>query len=160
MALIVIFDEVTTPQKVVNIIIGAHTPDFSSRTDVAINPDLSALATFDAEGRLATFIVPRRYWKHSTGAIVEYTQAEKDAQDAQDAIDREAERVQGIANTKLAAKDQIIGFADTSLFLRAFISILIEEINTLRALHSLPDRTIAQLKTAIGNRIDDGTIDL
>lgn len=36
----------------------------------------------------------------------------------------------------------------------AFASILVDEINILRAEHGLPDRTLQQFKTAILNRID------
>ncbi len=36
----------------------------------------------------------------------------------------------------------------------ALMAILVDEINTLRSQHGLPDRTLSQLKNAIKNRID------
>ena len=46
--------------------------------------------------------------------------------------------------------------------LRALASILVDEINVLRAAVSpaLPARTLAQVRTAIQNRIDGGLIDI
>ena len=41
----------------------------------------------------------------------------------------------------------------------ALVKVLVDEINTLRALHSLPDRTLAQAKTAIQNAITNGDVD-
>lgn len=40
---------------------------------------------------------------------------------------------------------------------KAFAELLIDELNALRTLHSLPDRTFAQLRTAIRAKIDAGT---
>ena len=36
---------------------------------------------------------------------------------------------------------------------RAFALVILDEINTLRALHSLADRSIAQLKTVLRNKL-------
>jgi len=156
-ASIIIFDEGASPEKVLSyfprILRMSEWVDAATgvplRTDVVARLDPSELP----------LSVPRRHWKHVSGTVVEYTQAEKDAQDVAEAAQAAADAIQQIADTRVAAKDRIEGFADSSLFLRAFVSILIEEFNTLRALHSLPDRTMAQLKSAIGNRIDDGTVD-
>ena len=74
MSLVVIFDEGASPEKVLGVVRSADTPDFSARTDVVINPDIDAL-----DG-----VVPQKYWKHDTGSIIEFAQAEKDAQDAAD----------------------------------------------------------------------------
>jgi hypothetical protein len=142
MALIVIYDEVATPQKVLQVIPSANTPEYSSRSDVLVNPDISAL-----QG-----IVPLRYWKHDTGSVVEFTQAEKDAQDA-------AEAAAEVASVRLEAKEQHNDFQPLALYLRAFADIIKDEINILRALHSLPDRTLAQLKAAINARVDSGDVD-
>ncbi len=46
-----------------------------------------------------------------------------------------------------------------SVILKAIILIVMDEINTLRAQHSLPPRTKSQLFTAIKNRIDTGDAD-
>jgi hypothetical protein len=44
---------------------------------------------------------------------------------------------------------------DVRRLFRALVESLVDEINTLRALHSLPDRTVAQARTAILNKIDN-----
>ena len=44
---------------------------------------------------------------------------------------------------------------DSRRIMRAIVEALIDEINTLRSLHSLPDRTVAQARTAIRNKIDN-----
>ncbi len=44
-------------------------------------------------------------------------------------------------------------------YLKAIVELMLDEINTLRALHSLSDRTLAQAKTAIDNKIDSGNFD-
>ena len=57
------------------------------------------------------------------------------------------------------AKSQLDGFGDVSLYQRAFADILKDEINILRAQHGLAPRTLTQLKNAIKNRVDDGSVD-
>ncbi len=141
MGLIVIFNEGATPEKVLSVIPSANDIEFVSRTDVVLNPDLSALSG-----------VPRKYWKHVTGSIVEYTAGEKATQDA-------AEDTAAEARVRADAKDRLDGFDSQSLQLRAFADIIKDELNILRALHSLSDRTLAQLRTSIKNRIDGGTVD-
>lgn len=141
-SVIVVFDETATPQKVLQVLASANTPDFTGRTDVVINPDLSAL-----EG-----IVPVRYWKHSAGLIVEYTTAEKTQQDSDEAAAEDTA-------VREAAKAGLEGFVENPLLLRALADIIKDEINILRALHGLPDRTLSQLRTAIQNKIDGGTVD-
>lgn len=42
---------------------------------------------------------------------------------------------------------------DNEKILKAFAELLVDEFNILRALHSLPDRTFAQLRTAIRNKV-------
>lgn len=44
---------------------------------------------------------------------------------------------------------------DVRRLFRALVESLVDEINTLRALHSLPDRTIDQARSAIRNKIDN-----
>ncbi len=44
---------------------------------------------------------------------------------------------------------------DIERTLRAIVELLVDELNVLRALHSLPDRTIAQARSAIRNKIDN-----
>lgn len=45
---------------------------------------------------------------------------------------------------------------DTQKVLIAFARLLIKELNELRALHGLPNRTFAQLRNAIRDEIDTG----
>ncbi|MHC4336256.1 MAG: hypothetical protein ACYSUV_21285 [Planctomycetota bacterium] len=142
MSLVVVFDEGATPERVLDVVRSAHTPDYASRTDVVINPDISAV-----DG-----IVAQLYWKHDTGLIVEMTQAEKDALDAAIAAALDAA-------TRGGAKAELNGFASLPLLLRAFADVVKDEVNILRALHSIPDRTLAQLRTAIDGRIDSGDVD-
>lgn len=149
MATVAIFNEQATPQRVLDVLISVHTPDFSSRTDVVINPDLSLL-----EG-----VVPRKFWKHEAGAIVEWTQAEKDAKAAADAAAQAAAAAQRLIDIRAEAAAGLDNFEVTPLLLRAFADIIKDEINILRALHALPNRTLAQLKTAIANRVNDRTVD-
>ena len=42
---------------------------------------------------------------------------------------------------------------DERRLLRAFAGLLIDELNTLRTLHGLPDRTSAQLRTSLRNKV-------
>lgn len=166
MATVAIFDEGATPQRVLSVLVSVHTPDYDTRTDVVINPDLSLL-----EG-----IVPIRFWKHVAGAIVEYTQAEKDAQDA-------AEAAAADLSTREGAKSGLAGFQSQALLLRALADVIKDEINILRgqwvtfqaevaaannlsslkagvaSMPALSDRTLAQLRTAIESRVDGGTVD-
>ena len=57
------------------------------------------------------------------------------------------------------AKNQMEGFEGSTLYQRAFADILKDEINILRAQHGLAPRTLTQLKNAIKNRVDDGSVD-
>lgn len=60
------------------------------------------------------------------------------------------------AAREVVEKDQAKGNFDSQKVLVAFAKLLIKELNTLRALHGLPDRTFAQLRTALRNEIDSG----
>lgn len=142
MSLIVIFDEGATPEKVLEVRRSTSPRPFIGRTDVLTDPDISAL-----DG-----VVPRRYWKRVGTTVVEFSAAEKTTQDTEEAAEQDLA-------VRTGAKAQLNGFSDVPLMLRAFADILKEEINTLRALHSLPDRTLAQLRTAIDGRIDGGSVD-
>ena len=150
---IVIFDELATPQRVVGMT-GPSSPlaPYEARSDVVINPDLSALATIDGNFEIVSYTVPRRDWKHEAGAIVTMTAGEIAARDAAQAAAQDL-------STRESAKNGLLGFDSRSLLMRAFADIIREELNVLRALHSLPDRTLAQLRNAMGNKVDGGTVD-
>lgn len=49
--------------------------------------------------------------------------------------------------------------SESGILLRAFADVVRDEINTLRAQHSLAPRTLAQLRNAIEARINAGTVD-
>lgn len=149
MAKIAIFDEGASPQRVIRVIPFADTPLYEGRTDVVINPDLSLL-----EG-----IVPMEDWKHEGGAIVEWTQAEKDARAAARAAAEAAQAAQQILDNRTQAQEILANVDELGVLFRAFADIVREEINILRALHSLPDRTLAQLRTAMNNKMSSGDVD-
>ena len=142
MALIVIFDEGATPQKVFAVHPSANTPDWEGRSDVLINPDLSAV-----DG-----IVDVDYWKVVAGQVVPFTAQEIADQDAADAAEVDT-------NTRSGGKGYFNGQTPEGLAFRAFADIVKDEINILRAQHGLADRTLAQLKSAIQSRIDSGDVD-
>ncbi len=152
MPTIVVFAELESPQRVLSVT-GASVNEGpwndSGRTDFVVNPDLSALKG----------IVPREFWKHDGGLIVEWTQAEKDAKAVADAADQAAQDAARLVSIRTEAAGGLDEFEVNSLLMRAFADIIKDEINTLRALHSLPDRTLAQLRTAITNRVNDGKVD-
>jgi len=109
---------------------------------ILINPDLSALLG----------IVPQKYWKHESGFIVSMTQIE---------IDTEVQaRFQASSDTiRTNSKLTLYRFNNRDLLLRALADVIKDEINLLRTLHGMPDRTLKQLKTAIKNKIDSGEAD-
>lgn len=43
--------------------------------------------------------------------------------------------------------------------LKSLLSVMLDEVNTLRQQHGLPDRTMTQVKNAIAARIDSGDVD-
>lgn len=138
----VIFDEAT------NIVLDyktrGHTDDaFRARTDVIIDPDVSALTS-----------VPLKYWKHSSGSIVEMTTAEKAAVDANEATYN--------ANLlKLEAKNQIDAADNTAdtLAYYSLIDQLIGEINVLRAIEGLADIKLEDVILKAKTDIDAGNYD-
>lgn len=110
-----------------------HTPAYPE-PEWKHDPDMSAVSG-----------VPRRYWKAPSdwspdgAGPVEMTQSEKDAVDA-------------AAQTE--ADDNCMAQFDTRDALAAFALLVLDEINTLRAEHGLSERTVAQLKAAIRNKLE------
>lgn len=88
---------------------------------------------------------------HVSGTVRNATQSEIDNFAVAEAADN-------VIAARLTAKTLFDNSTTGKLF-RAFASILVDEINTLRGQHSLAPRTLAQLRTAILNRIDSGTVD-
>lgn len=60
------------------------------------------------------------------------------------------------AAIELANKEDAKQEFDAQKVLVAFARLLIKELNELRALHGLPDRTFTQLRNAMRNEIDTG----
>ena len=141
MSLVVVFDEGASPQKVLEVHASANTPDWDQRSDVLINPDLAAVNG-----------VPESYWKVVVADVLEYSQAEKDAQDAAEAAAEDLALREG-------AKGFFNGQIPIGLILRAFADIVKDEFNILRDIHGLAPRTLAQLKAAIQARVDSGDVD-
>lgn len=165
MADIVRYSTSSTPNPITEYRQSVNTPEFEGQANVLVNPNLSAVA-----GQ------PVKYWKHVAGAIQLMTQGERDAVDA-------ALASAALSAARVSAKDQIIGTIPLPILLRALADILKDEINILRGwtvsfkaevaasasladlktrvatLSTLDDRTLAQLKTAIRNRIDSGDVD-
>ncbi len=102
-------------------------PDYPTATWIH-NPDLSAVTGFDA-----------KYWI-ITGDVV--TLMDQAARDAVDAAELET------------AKDLISDQLDAAMTItRAFAEVILDEINVLRGQHSLSARTLAQLKTAVRDKL-------
>lgn len=104
-----------------------NTPDFNP-VDWIINPDLSQVTGF-----------PSKYWSISGDTVSLLSQAERDALDLSELE---------------VSRDQIVDqLDDLEDILRAFAQVVMDEINILRQQHTLPDRTLEQLKTAIRNKM-------
>lgn len=151
MANVAIYDEEN--DRIIDYKKSVNTPDYQNRADVLINPDVSALAG-----------VPIKYWKHLGGAVVEMSQAEKDALDQAEADAR-------LASLKQAAKDYVDSGNDSDRrMIRALawvifnsmvetrnkVNEIITEINRNPTINvdALPNRTWQQLKKAVKNEID------
>lgn len=79
MASVIIYDETTG--EVLHYLPKANTPDYSSRSDTLINPDISSLTLHQC------------YWTVDTGAVRDMTGAEVTARDAELAADGLASEV-------------------------------------------------------------------
>ena len=115
MSVIVVFDEGASPQKVLEVHPSADTPQYDGRTDVLVNPDLAPVTG-----------ILRKYWKVVVDAVLEYTQGEKDAQDAAEAAAAELAMRTG-------AQDQFDGQTTWGQVLRAIVSLLIQRFNLVGA---------------------------
>ena len=115
-----------------------NTPDFPV-ADWVINPDLVAVA-----GQ------PVRYW-----FIPGTTNPE--GQEIIDVVDAAAQTVidDALAAAQLVTeKDSAKTQIDVERVVRALIDMLPDEFNILRTLHSLPDRTAAQVNAALKANVD------
>lgn len=149
MSVVVVFDELATPQRATRVIQSADTNLYLARTDVVINPDLSLL-----EG-----IVPFSDWKHEAGAIVEWTQGEKDARTAARAAAAAADAAQEILDNRTNAQAILAEAGELGVLVRSLADLVREQLNVLRAFHSLPDLTLTQLRNAMNNKMNSGDVD-
>jgi hypothetical protein len=160
MANIVIYNPSVTPKVVLEYLESVNTPDYSSRPDVLVNPDITALVS-----------VPRKYWKVVGSAVLEMTSTEKSNLDG-------FETAQLIAQQKAMAKALHEQVDSIGRLIRAIAKLSIDENNiaykwlrdfkaavanatsladlklSVGALPNTPDRTYAQGKTAIENLVD------
>jgi hypothetical protein len=98
-----------------------------NEADYIFMPDLSAV-----EG------VPNIYWTITGDVVSEMSQAEKDVVDAAILSDARDAAIQ-------AEIDELESVT------RQVVVAMVRELNILRALHGLPDRTLAQVKTQLRN---------
>jgi len=114
--------------------VSVNEPDFPQQ-DWIWNPDLSAVSG-----------LPSIYWDIVGDNVVAVDQASRDARDAE------------LAAAALTSKrESLKARYDVEDLLKAFADVMIDEINILRQQHALADRTAAQLRTALRNRLDQVT---
>jgi hypothetical protein len=126
------------------IVPGIITEKLPSRDSTTIS------GTFIKVTRAVLNSIINKYFKVSSGVVIEMTQQEKDDLDADEASTLDT-------NQRTSAKAQFDGVG--GLALRALCEIIISELNILRTTHSLADRTLAQLKSSIQSKIDSGDVD-
>lgn len=136
MANILIFNEVSF--RAIRYLRSVNTPDYSSRSDVLVNPDLSSVTD-----------IALRYWKVDSELVVKMTRAEQDAVDAEHVAAAEA-------SSKMEGKQLLADADGMGRLLRAMLGIILSELNVLRQQHGLPARTLAQFKARLASRIDSG----
>jgi len=108
-----------------------NTPDYPV-LDWIINPDLSSVGIFQS-----------RYWIITGDVVTLMDQAGRDVVDA-DIL------AEGEIASKIATKATYMAQRD----LKALALIIMDELNILRAFHSLSDRTPSQIKAAYDNKVD------
>ena len=109
-----------------------NTPDYPV-LDYIINHDLSAVSDF-----------PNKYWKIAGDTVTLMSQSQRDT------VDADLAAAQVIAE-KEAAKAEY----DNKRDLKALGLVILDEVNSLRNLHSLNPRTPAQFRTAFRKKVDD-----
>lgn len=146
------------------------------RTWNSVDPSVVAAETNTIEVTRAVFNALTKYKKVSGGAVVNMT--------AQEQIDFDvAEAAANLTGARNGAKNQVVGTIPLPIILRALADVIRDEINIVRGwtvsfkaevaastnlanlqtrvatLSTLSDKTLSQLKTAINNKIDAGTVD-
>jgi len=123
MARIAIYDLVT--KRVLEYLKSAHTPDYTGRDDVLINPGLPACEM--------------KYWKVESNIILEMTQAEKDAVDTEEQAEQDA--------IEEARKD----IDKLEKALKVALKLIFKEINKFRVKNGDLPYTWKQFKQAFKN---------
>lgn len=117
--------------------------DFVNTTTLELRPSESSMpdpwVTITRSALLIAQVIPQHYRKWTGSAVAEMTQGEKDTVDAALLVAR---------NTGLK------GEVTAPTALAAFALLVLDQINTLRGLHSLSELTKAQMKTAWENKVD------
>lgn len=139
---VVIYDpsDPIVPNRVISRKPSVSTDKWLGTPNMLINPDESGLT-----GHYTT-------WKYNGSILVNMSGAELTAIANANATAQDT-------SLRTGAKDGFDGQTITGLQYRALAEVILDELNTLRALHSLPDRTLGQAKTAIQNKIDNGDVD-
>ena len=91
-------------------------------------PDMAAVVGFES-----------KYWIIVSDTVTLMSKAERDIVDVDEISDRR--------DAVVAEMDEVEGY------IRAFALTVLDEVNTLRAKHSLADLTISQLKNAVRNKL-------
>lgn len=108
----------------------ANTPDF---------PTAQWIINSAAADALFVAGVPSFYWNIAGDVVTEMSAGEKATVDAARAT---------------AARDSTITEVDNvEALIRAVVSGVVDQLNVLRAQHALPDITLAQVRTAIRNKL-------
>lgn len=113
MANIVVFD--VTTKQVKQFLKSVNTPDYSSRPDVVVNPDVASLSA-----------IPIKYWVEDSGAIREMDTAEKDAIDAAEQAVLDAAEA-----ARVTAFDDSLNLASENDAVLAKVDIKINAISSL-----------------------------
>lgn len=144
MGAVVIYDELTN--KILKVERSVNTPDYEGRTDVVL---------FDKNNRPTNLepllSIPVKYWKHDNGAIVEMTQPEKDAVDAEiqaNSIQNKRQRLKNILNQDIVG--QVI---------KAQALVMLGWVNEARVAGGLDTKTPKNLLDAVIAKIDNGDFD-
>lgn len=140
---ILIFNPDSTPvaNRAVRYLRSVNTPDYSDRTDVLINPVLPPS-------------VPLGMLKVVDGVPVELTPEDLVSIAAQRDYEAGIAEALRIQSAKNFAKGVLDGDEGYETFLKILLESFVEQLNVLRAYHSLADITTAQVKTVITNKIN------
>jgi len=118
----------------------------------------AGLPVIGVDGNAATGHLINIDWRRSpTAAEIAKAETIVTAFDWSASADAAWERDRARASAK-ERLDEAASAAEIKL-LKAILGLLVDEINTLRGLHGLPARTVAQVRTAIAAKLDSGAAD-